>query len=255
MIEPVLIAYEVAAQTLLADLADKITRRKPGYLEPKTGVCELDVSFLPSQSTGHLIQGATAEVLATVRVAGRGPDGTAVLDRVRFISELAVERLLTDPSTAQLFAKVTAQTIDRDHSIDQGSVVAIEVNEITVELRYVAGTGGALGIVESASATFPSGRALVTGGDAVVYPAGLDSVLLAPATVTALYAGIAGGGVERLELRDAGGDVVASEVLAATAGTHDFLGVGDGDYNLTIVRISNAQDLATTADVRVRAAP
>lgn len=262
MLDPKLIAFESRAVTLLGSLGifSDVTRRKLGFLPPKTPWFEVDVTVTPADATGHLRAAADVELRTEMRLAGRGTSSTALLDGMRFRADLALERLLGDAELSELWADIRQTSWNREVDIDDGAFVVVETVELRSHLRHTVGVGSALGAIAGMQSAFGAGTSSAGAANAalaapVVYHEGLDTVLVAPASISALFAGTLDDATQRLELRDSEDSVIASIDITATAGVHAFTGVAAGDYNLTTIEIATSDVLAQSPQIRVRAAP
>jgi len=256
MLDRVLVAFEqqllTAIDTPSIPLNAMLTRRAFDYKPPKTDYYAVDVTILPATGTGHPMAGMRAEIDVRIEVYGRGTRSTSVMDRVRFLEDLATERAFA--GVPKLFGKVDSFDWERTVEIAEGAAVIVSATVVRTEVLHTFGGGGALGINEHTEGDFGPGIAAADLATAVVYGAALDGILVGPATVTGYYAGLPTGTPMRIELNDDGG-VAAAALLGATEGVHDFTSVLAGDYYLTIVRDSDGEEYARSGPVRVRDVP
>lgn len=256
MLDALLTAYE--AQCLEAldgiPIATAVTRRALDFKTAKTNYFAVDITILPLKGEGHPVSSMNVELAIVVRVYGRGTAGSTTLDRVRALQDLAIERI----SAVSIGALANTTGIEWETQIDMEGATVIDSRAVlSSSILHTSGTGLATGIVETTTGSFPMGTARGALAQPRVYAAGMDQVHTAEpgddATITALFAGLAGGGAERLELRKASGEVADSAVLSDSAGAHEFtVAQADaGNYTLAIVRESDDQDLATSPGIRV----
>ena len=255
MLDPQLIAWEAAAVAALSDLAATVTRRDIGY-EPAAGFYHVDIAILPDGGEGMPLAQQTLDLDLEVLVQGRGNDGTLVLDRVRFFSDLTLERLYSTAALARLFANSDAPSYAREIQINNGAVMIREAVTIKCRIQHVVGSGPVTGIVEAFTGHLPApiGAGKASLSSVAVYPASHDAIVVAPGDVIAIWAGATGNGTEELRLMD-DTIVVASHALATARGQHLFPAVAAGDYSLIIHDTEGAAELARFDGVRLRAAP
>ncbi len=261
MLELTIKPLEDKAVELLTDIGvfDQVTRRKLGVMPPKTGYFEANVTILPVEAEGSLGGGADVELRVQLRIAGRGVNGTAVLDGVRFRSDLALERLMSAEGLRDLWAGSDTTSWGRElEEVDGGAVVVVETANVTSSLLHVVGAGQAQGIVAAAHAGFGAGVANAELARPVVYHEHLDSVLFgvsANVPIRAVFAGADPGGAHRLELRNDGGTAVATFDIDTTNGIHEFPGQGAGEYTLTIIAVETGVELARYDRIRIAEKP
>jgi hypothetical protein len=269
VLDPALKAFEQAAVTAvtasMAALfgAGAITRRALRFEPPATSWYAWNITVRPVESTGHPLATLDATVEVEMRTFGRDiVEDTVIFDRVRFLSEMAFERVIVSPDARRLFDQPESSTYEIDGEIEDGPVVLIEKIVARVKVRDVLAAGAALGIVANFEAAFAAGAtARATLSSPVVHHQGLDQIVLTEddegeqvANVVALWAGAAGDESETLELVPYdGGAAVDTFTLAAAAGSHTFAGVAAGTYLLRIVDGSGTR--SESLPVRVLEAP
>jgi hypothetical protein len=246
---------ESAALAALSSLpVDSVTRRNVAYLPPESDRFEIDVMCLPESASGQLTANADIEARMVLRVIGRNADGTLALDVVRWLCDVAVERLFASPELAALLAQANEASWSYEFDIANGAPVVTATMELRTHLRHEIAGGPAVGIAARVVADAGKLRALGLVATPVIYPAGLQLTMLAPATVSALFAGVSGAGGESIELRRvADGTVVSSAPIATPIGRHDFTSIAAGQYRLFIV--SGGEDRAQTDVINVQEIP
>jgi hypothetical protein len=269
VLDPALKAFEQAAvAAVMASMsalfgAGAITRRALIFEPPSANWYAWNISVRPVESTGHPLASLDATVEVEMRTYGRDViEGSVVYDRVRFLSELAFERVIQSSDVRRLFDQPESSTYEITGEVDDGPVVVIEKIVARVKVRDVFAAGPATGVVERYAATFAAGAtASAVLSSPVVHHQGLDQIVLTTnddgqqvANVVALWAGAIGDESEALELvPHAGGAVVDSFDLDAAAGSHTFAGVAAGTYLLRIVDGSGTR--SESLPVRVLEAP
>lgn len=269
MLDPALKAFEQAAVAAVTSSmaalfsAGAITRRTLRFEPPVTSRYAWNITVRPVETTGHPLATLDATVEVEMRTYGRDViEDTVIFDRVRFLSEMAFERVIQDPDVRRLFDQPEASTYELDGEIDDGPTVLIEKIVARVKVRDMLAAGSALGIVENFTAAFSSpGTARAALAAPVVHHQGLDQIVLTAdeegdqvAEVVALWAGALGDESEAIELVPyAGGAAVDTFTLAAPAGSHTFAGVVAGTYLLRIVDSSGTR--SESLPVRVLEAP
>jgi hypothetical protein len=268
VLDPALKAFEQAAvtavQASMAGLFSAITRRALRFEPPVTNWYAWNITARPVDATGHPLATLDAVVEVELRTFGRDlVEDTVVQDKVRFLSELALERLLASPDFVRLFDQPESFTYQHDAEIEDGPVVFMETIACRVKVRDTLAAGVAEGIVSQYAASFdaPAGVARAVLAAPVVHHQGLDQIVLTAddegdqvANVVALWAGAAGDLSETLELvLEGGGAAVDAFELPAPAGSHTFAGVPAGTYLLRIV--DGAGVRSESLPVRVLEAP
>ncbi len=234
MIETTIIAMEHRAVEVLrgTGLFQEVTRRRLSAMAPKTNWYEANVIILPERSENSLFGSAEVSLAIRIEIAGKGVNGTTIFDGVRFRADLALERFAADPEISTLLAQQDATSWNHSIEAEKGPIVVLESIELSAKLRYTVGAGHLQGANMAMHSGFGAGTANAEHGSPVVYHQGLDTILLAPATVYALFAGANGG--EQLTLCGTD-DVVFDEVaLLESAGIHSFSDVPSGEYTLHI---------------------
>jgi hypothetical protein len=270
MLDPTLKAFEIAAKTAVTTSmsglfgAGGITRRALAFEPPVTSWYAWNITVRPVDATGHPLGSLDATVEVEFRTFGRDiVEGSVVYDKVRFLSELALERVIVDPNVRRLFDQPESYTYELDGEIEDGPIVLVEKIVARVKVRDILSAGAAIGIVERFAAAFAdAGEALGTLAVPVVHHQGLDEIVITEAdeagdqvaNVVALWAGAIGDDSEALELvPEAGGAAVDTFTIPAPAGSHTFAGVVAGTYLLRIVDSSGTRD--ESLPVRVLSAP
>jgi hypothetical protein len=271
VLDPALKAFEQAAvtavQASMAALfsAGAIDRRGDLYEPPQTPWYSWDVTVVPAESTGHPLGSMEVVALVTFRTYGRDTAASkVVIDKVRFMSEMAIERVMASKDFLRLFDRPESMTYEHDVVIDGGPFVFQETVSCRVKMRDTLAAGIAEGIAAQHLATWsasPTGTARAALASPVVHHQGLDQIVLTAAdegdqvaNVVALWAGAVGDESETLELVPyAGGAALDTFTLAAAAGSHTFAGVAAGTYLLRIVDGSGTR--SESLPVRVLEAP
>jgi hypothetical protein len=271
VLDPALKAFEQAAVTAVqASMAalfsvGAITRRALRFEPPVAAWYAWNITARPVDATGHPLATLDAVVEVELRTFGRDiVEDTVVQDKVRFLSELALERLLASADFVRLFDQPESFTYQHDAEIEDGPVVFMETIACRVKVRDTIAAGVAEGIVAQHLATWstsPAGTARAVLSTPVVHHQGLDQIVLTAdddgeqvANVVALWAGAAGDESETLQLvPEDGGDPLDTFDLPAPAGAHTFAGVPAGTYLLRIVDSSGTR--SESLPVRVLQAP
>lgn len=258
MLDPRLIALEHAAVEVLAatGMFDAVTRRKIGALPDKTSYFEADIMITPKSTAESLFAEAEVLISVDIRIAGRGVDGVAVLDGVRFRSDLALARLLGAAELAELWANIDQTAWQRMTESPNSATVIVEDINLRTKINHTVGIGAAVGAVAAMGARIGAATATASVAAPVVHPAGLGSVLVAPAAISALFVGADDKGSQRLELRNAANDELVEDIdIAVVAGEHRFTTVPAGEYTITVVDIASGNPLAKSAAIRVLSRP
>ncbi len=236
MIETTIIAMEHRAVEVLREtgLFQEVTRRRVGTMATKTNWYEANIVILPEEARASLLGGSEVTLSIAIEVAGRGTNATGIFDGVRFRSDMALERFAADPSLASLLAQQEDARWQRHVESDKGATVIVESVDLQIKLRYTVGVGQLQGANMAMHSGFGAGTAHAENDSPVVYHQGLDTILLAPATVNALFAGATGDSGQRLALCDADGSIVEEVMLLESAGIHVFSDVPTGEYTLHI---------------------